>query len=506
MAHSKTRLANVFHCIITDGITLWAPSKKRNTAFFIAGIQPSTLDTTYHRNNNTMERYSSYNNHIVRHSIFFQCLLFVKNWHARNGYILIFIYSVCWALLFFWHAFDFTNRVFRVPLLLLSAPVLLGLSCSALGPYLRRSALLWCVAAIALAACIAGYLSPIPSSRSYSHIIFGWLVLTLAGLTMKLAAPDKALRFMLLGLIAGLASSSLWAALCAVFGLADTNQILLGGTRLQLFTGYAATLGLMSGFAATGLFVFWKHKRRLISARIDPALMAGAMLLLVLAQARAALFSFILCVGAAVILAAKRPLRMFACVVLCGVLSIGAALALGQFSPFKESASFQRMLTFISQPTKDLAVTGRLVIWEVAAESFMDRPATGYGMRMFPQVYAGYMEKHGDAMHAKYGFREQSGTHAHNLILGILTELGILGFLPLICIYITAFRIKSPSPGSDIHCLHVLFLYFFLHGLTEYMLSRIIYSDLFFASLGILIGSGYYEWRKKQGAALIRAD
>lgn len=418
----------------------------------------------------------------------------IKHIFEKYRVIFVILYAVCWALLFFRHSFDFTERFFRIPLLALSIPLFLSLNRAYVWTYLRQAPPFYCVLGMILAACIAGFFCPFPDARSYLFIVFGWFVLTLSGFCMKLALPDAALRLMLSGLIAGVVVAAGWAALGA------TGDDVFVHVRLALFAGYPATLGLMAGVALTGQFFFWRHGRRIIAKKMDMSLFAVLFTVLLLSQARAAVGAFVISAGFIIIAASRRPLRKLALISLGGVAFIGMACLLGQIEPLKSSPVYQRAISVISHPLADSSTTGRMAIWEAAADSVAERPLTGYGMRMFPHVYSAYMEKNGDALKAKYAFVEPVGGHAHNLVLGSLTEFGALGFLPLLCLYVYAFLPRKVHPDSDIRCLQAVFLFFFAHGLVEYMLNSIIYSDLFFASVGLFAGAMYFEWTaEKEG-------
>lgn len=408
---------------------------------------------------------------------------------SRHHRALRAVYAICWVLLFCRHSFDFNERFFRIPLLLLTLPVLAGLPHAGIASFLRRSPLTWGVLGMILAAWLAGTMSPFPGQRSFSHIIFGWFVLALAGFTMRLTFPDNALRFFALGAGAGLLASALWAA----FGLwagSVSPETVLAGSRLMLFTGYPATLGLMAGFTLVLLGYCYRHGRVIISRKADIVLMLSMFTLLLLSQSRLSLLA-VLGAGALIcVRAARRPWRTAGAAALLLALLAGAALLLGQAGPLKDSRPYQRMIVLLERPLEDSSVSGRLGLWEAAWGTFLEHPLTGCGLRMFKPAYAEYMEQHRDRLQKKYPFVEPEGGHAHNLVLGVLTEMGLLGLLPLLLIYGAIFRPRgNMPPGSDGDCLRMLFIYLLILGLAEFMLPKIIYSDLFFSAVGLFAGA-----------------
>jgi O-antigen ligase len=112
-------------------------------------------------------------------------------------------------------------------------------------------------------------------------------------------------------------------------------------------------------------------------------------------------------------------------------------------------------------------------------------------MRKFPQAYAEYIATDAKRLRAKYRFIWASGGHAHNLALGVLTEMGLVGFLSLALIYFGVFRERGMPPGSDGDCLRMMFVYFLFQGCLDYMLNNIVYCDLFFGSLGLFMGTAF---------------
>ena len=115
----------------------------------------------------------------------------------------------------------------------------------------------------------------------------------------------------------------------------------------------------------------------------------------------------------------KKTLAMLAVSV---VMAIIAAFSFPDFS-----ARLQRTFAIIddSSGSLDHAVSGRLVIWGKAWQIFLDHPVNGVGVDQFQPVYRNYTGP-GDQF-VDYG--RPGAFHAHQIILEILSETGLLGLL-----------------------------------------------------------------------------
>jgi O-antigen ligase len=73
----------------------------------------------------------------------------------------------------------------------------------------------------------------------------------------------------------------------------------------------------------------------------------------------------------------------------------------------------------------DTALSGRLSIWHAATGMIADHPINGVGIRGFRDAYAGYAAR--DDFWLAHG--QQGALHAHQIVLEILSETGVLGLL-----------------------------------------------------------------------------
>ncbi len=94
---------------------------------------------------------------------------------------------------------------------------------------------------------------------------------------------------------------------------------------------------------------------------------------------------------------------------------------------------------------------GRLVLAEASLKMFADRPFVGVGFARFMEYSRPYV---GSVRTTLLGYREHwigKNVNQHNQLLSILTEIGLIGFIPLVLIYIILFKYlaKARNTASD---------------------------------------------------------
>jgi O-antigen ligase len=84
-----------------------------------------------------------------------------------------------------------------------------------------------------------------------------------------------------------------------------------------------------------------------------------------------------------------------------------------------------------TQDAADISIRGRATEMRAAAAAFQDHPLTGVGPGMFPSRYQEYAQRIGLEVHESVRFGQGKGEvperEAHNLVLGLLADVGILG-------------------------------------------------------------------------------
>ena len=261
-------------------------------------------------------------------------------------------------------------------------------------------------------------------------------------------APDKTwstvavlLRFLPFALFAciGLRHADIWPRITAA--CAAIAVLWLLDAWVQIFTGYSLA-GVMSAERLSGIFgtnlklgpvlavlspfVFvvarerygWRGLALTFAFQLMPILLAGS---------RAGWLMF----GLVTLVFAWRETKSFGRFFLSVasalvIVAVAAAVAWHASSAF--DARVQRSLLALqgSQQAVDEASAGRLRIWGTAIRMFQAHPINGVGARGFRYAYPAFA-KPGDAFVDDTG--EEGASHAHQIILEIASETGVLGLI-----------------------------------------------------------------------------
>lgn len=143
-------------------------------------------------------------------------------------------------------------------------------------------------------------------------------------------------------------------------------------------------------------------------------------LVIVLAGARAAWLSFALVLLWSGIVRFGRRRALLA-VVLGGALVVGLAAIL---SPPLHTR-FERTAAVLSGDLAGLdhALSGRITIWRAAIDMSLDHPLNGVGVRGFRDAYPAYVQPGDPPLEGGVGY------HAHQIVLEVLSETGVIGFV-----------------------------------------------------------------------------
>lgn len=142
-----------------------------------------------------------------------------------------------------------------------------------------------------------------------------------------------------------------------------------------------------------------------------------------------------LCYGLVALAFAWREaesLRRFAIVCLLGALVLSAAGAVAWRTSARFQQRMERSMLVLqgSRQSLDTALSGRLDIWHTSVAMFAAHPVNGVGVRGFRYAYPRYAPANDHfVVSAEACGVDEGACHAHQLVLEVLTETGVLGLL-----------------------------------------------------------------------------
>jgi O-antigen ligase len=176
------------------------------------------------------------------------------------------------------------------------------------------------------------------------------------------------------------------------------------------------------------------------------ALTFGAVLI---AGMRAGWLMMALLVGAYMVMMLKQKdwrQRKFA-------LAIPATVVVTLFTAYLVSPLFQARLeqtltaTKGSYPALEAASTLRLPIFSTSLAIFRAHPVNGAGVRAFPKAYMTYAKP--DDIHLRRSGGKSGASHAHNLVLEVMADTGVIGLAGLLAGCFLAWRLwRAMDPAA----------------------------------------------------------
>jgi O-antigen ligase len=134
---------------------------------------------------------------------------------------------------------------------------------------------------------------------------------------------------------------------------------------------------------------------------------------------------------------------------------------------FQERLDVTRAFTSGSEMSIDSSSMERVPIFTTALTMYLEHPVNGVGVRAFPKAYMIYAEP-GD-IHIRKSGGKSGATHAHNIILEIMSDtgtIGLIGLLTAIGFLWMHFRRITPAERQDAfpYALAVLLILFPLNS------------------------------------------
>lgn len=222
------------------------------------------------------------------------------------------------------------------------------------------------------------------------------------------------------------------------------GRVVLSETQNPNVLGNAVVLGILAG-----LYIFLDSR---ISVKLFICAVEICLLLALLkTQSRSALGTVILAPLLAFIVCAKKGHRLkyiVGALLVCAVSLIFARIAV------KSDFLSPRAKTRLLESKQDLSASGRFEQWKKGLRHISKRPLLGYGIKNYNLITG----------------RRVGITSAHNSIIELTGELGLIGMVLAISIYVALFAYVRGSPYPYLQWLAVAFIFYsVLIGLTHTM-------------------------------------
>ena len=213
---------------------------------------------------------------------------------------------------------------------------------------------------------------------------------------------------------------------------------------VQVFTGYSLA-GAAEKERLSGIFGAGNLKLGLVLAVLSPFLFVAAraalgvrglvaafafmLVPILLAGERAAWLMYGLVAIVFLWREARTPLRFAAWSAGLATLGLAAALVALHFSPAFEARVNKSLLALNgSEQSLDEAGAGRVRIWSTAGRMIAAHPLNGVGVRAFRYAYPQYAGKNDWFVNHDHEV-EEGALHAHQIVLEVLSETGVIGLV-----------------------------------------------------------------------------
>ena len=246
----------------------------------------------------------------------------------------------------------------------------------------------------------------------------------------------------------------------------------------------AAMANIFLPWCVGGSFYFIKRNRNIGLLGIGTSLMGFAVVLY--SASRGAILAialtlvFLICIKYNNICKNKRT------VVLVGIICI---FVIGVFSKVLSD----RYANIISKDNKPGVIAaaefGRIRVWKSAILMFKDYPLTGVGLNNFNTPYK--------TKYLQSGSNEPFLTHAHNIFLQNLAEMGLLGSLGFwgvlfFQIYYLFIKTRKFTASPWLICGLAVFLIGILHNMVDYFFATAFFERMLWLQWGICYAHGEF--------------
>ena len=286
----------------------------------------------------------------------------------------------------------------------------------------------------------------------------------LLGMLLMLALP--------LTCIAGSAATALYE----LYTAGSLDALFTNGFKLRMYNESPNRYGLTTAFSAAvviGVFPLAARREKFILA----AMLAILTLLCWYSQSRAAVFSLAatMCISMLFFLKHAPKQGLLAFLIISCVFGAGIWLGGG------------RIVSTVTNGSLDFLLNGREEIWQAAWEIFQKSPLVGFGVDSFRQTLEAHLNLPENLSRFPELHAQNIFWNAHQIILGLLVEMGLLGLLLFLTLSARAIYSGIKKYPVALAPMLMLILYW-CAGIGVYGFHRSWDAAIFFLAIGLIDG------------------
>ena len=305
---------------------------------------------------------------------------------------------------------------------------------------------------------------------------FDWLFCLAIGSAVAVERPRLAVFFLLIIPIVTI-FASFFSYMQYYFGFTQFEEFFINKNRLRLYNESTNRMGLTFafGFSVCCGLVSMKTAYRKYIALLIPVF----IYLCWMTQSRSAFFAVavVAIVGVWVDVRLHNRRWNWLLFATAAIAFIGVAIL------FENN----RIIRTLTSGSLDYLLSGRWDIWRAAWEIFQKSPIFGFGVDSFHDTLGEHLTMPGNAKRFPGLPVPNIFWNAHQIVLGILAEMGLAGLSLFVYLVIRGLRIGFANSPETLAPLFMLIAYI-VAGIGGYGFHRSWNSAFFFLSLGLIEG------------------
>ena len=226
-----------------------------------------------------------------------------------------------------------------------------------------------------------------------------------------------------------------------LFGIA-MHPDRLNALFVKKFQFYGPTLAMLSPLVL-------EHARRQWPSwawALSFTLILGAVMI---AGMRAGWLTMAIVLGTYLVLMLKRENRELRRTIFTIPVLIMIVVGVSYFSSplFQERLNVTRAFMLNSEASLDKSSMERIPIFKTALKMYREHPVNGVGVRAFPVAYLEYADS--DDVHLRKSGGKSGATHAHNVVLEVMSDTGTIGLAGLLLAVMFLWRHRAKTTPSE---------------------------------------------------------